>query len=85
VPSTRFETMPSAPSPASVRGHGRAISGDMFIEQDMSVGTAQQSRQRGLAIEERMIAQILAIVLDQIEGIQHRNMRGLSAARLVET
>jgi hypothetical protein len=49
-----------------------------------SLGIAQQQRQRGLAVEERKIAKIAAIVLDRIEGIQHRAMRSLSAAQLVE-
>jgi hypothetical protein len=31
--------------------HGRAIASDVFIEQGVSVSTAQQSRQRGLAVE----------------------------------
>ena len=56
----------------------------MFVEQDVSVCTAQESRQRSLAIEKRMVTQILFIVLDQIEGIQHRAMRGPSAAQLIE-
>jgi len=36
-----------------VRKDYRAVLGDVFIEQDVSVSAAQQSRQRGLAIEKR--------------------------------
>jgi hypothetical protein len=43
-----------------------------------------QLRQRSLAVEEREIAKIAAIVLDQIEGIKHRTTRCLSAAQLIE-
>jgi hypothetical protein len=45
---------------------------------------AQQARQGGLAVEEWAIAQILAIVLDQIKGIEARHMCSRSAAELVE-
>jgi hypothetical protein len=42
--------------------HRRAIPGDMFVEQDARLGIAQQLRQRSLPIQERDIAQILAII-----------------------
>ena len=61
MPSTFFEIALGTKA-ASVLEHGRAISGDVFIEQDVSVSAAQQSRQRGLAIEKRAIAQILSVV-----------------------
>jgi hypothetical protein len=54
--------------PASVLEHGRAIPGDVFVQQDARLDIAQQSRQRRLAVEEWAIAQILTIVLDQVEG-----------------
>jgi hypothetical protein len=34
------------------------------------VAIAQQPRQRGLAIDERAIAHILAVMLDEVEGIE---------------
>jgi hypothetical protein len=43
--------------------HG-PLFGDVFVEEDTSFGSAQQSRQRGFAVEKRAIAQILAIMLD---------------------
>ena len=59
--------------------HGRAILGDVFVEQDAGVGIAQQPRERGLAVEKGAIAQILAIVLDQVEGVEIGGMRGHTA------
>jgi hypothetical protein len=40
--------------------NGRAIFGHVFVEQDARIDIAQQSRQRGLAVDKRAIAQILA-------------------------
>jgi hypothetical protein len=54
--------------------HDGAIFGDVFVQQDAGLGAAQQSRERGLAVEERAIAYILAILLDQVEGIEDRLM-----------
>jgi hypothetical protein len=51
-----------------VRENGRTILGDVFVEQDARLSTAQQSRQRVLALEKRTIAQILTIMLDQVES-----------------
>ena len=70
--------------PASVLEHGRAIPGNVFVEQDVSVGTAQQTRQCGLAVQEREIAQIPAILLDQVEGIEARAMCALGSAQFIE-
>src|SRR5215467_1216866 len=47
--------------PASVREHRRTVFGDVFVEQDARLRIAQHARQRGLAVEEREIAQILTI------------------------
>src|SRR5258708_23752483 len=63
---------------------GGAIPEDVFIEQDASLTIAQQSSQRGLAVEKRTIPQILAIVLDEVEGVEDRGMRGRTAAQLLE-
>jgi len=67
-----------------VREHGRAILGDVFVEHDSSLGIEQQSRQRGLTVEEQPIPQILAIVLDEVESVKDRGMRGRAAAQLIE-
>jgi hypothetical protein len=50
--------------------HRRPILGDVVVAQDASIGLAQQPRQRGLALKERATAQIVAIMLDQVEGIE---------------
>jgi hypothetical protein len=48
---------PLGTKPASVLEHRRAIPGDMFVEHDARLGVAQQSRQRGLAIDKWAIAE----------------------------
>jgi hypothetical protein len=56
--------------PAGVCKDDRAVLGDVFVEQNVCLGVAQQSRQRGLAVQERETAHILAVMLDQVEGIE---------------
>src|SRR5215467_12230593 len=58
--------------PASVLEHCGVILGDVFVEQDARPGIAQQPRELGLAVEEGAITQILAVVLDQVEGVEDR-------------
>jgi len=67
-----------------VRKDSRRIVGDVFVEQNAGLDTAQQARQRSLAVEERAITQILTIVLDQVESIEDRLMRSLPAAQFLE-
>ena len=67
-----------------MREHGRAIPGDVFVEHDARVGIAQQARQRRLPVKERAIPQILAVMLDQVESVEDRGMRGRAAAQLIE-
>jgi hypothetical protein len=57
----------------------------VFVEQDARLGIAQQPGQRGLAVEKRAAPQILAIVLDQVEGIEDRGPRSLLSAQLIES
>jgi hypothetical protein len=64
--------------------HSRTISGNVFVEQDARLAILQQPRQRSLAIEKRAIAQILTIVLDQVEGVRARGPRSLASTQLVE-
>jgi hypothetical protein len=65
--------------------HRRAIPGDVFIEKDARISVAQQLGQRGLAIEKWAVAQILTIVLDQVEGkedsVRAASRRGKSSKR----
>jgi hypothetical protein len=55
--------------PAGVSEDGGSILRQVVIERDARVRIVQQSRQLGLTIEKRAIAQILAIMLDQVERI----------------
>jgi hypothetical protein len=64
--------------------HGRPILGNVFVQQDADLGIAQQARQRGLAVEERQIAQILAIMLDQVERVEDRGSSGLTMGQVLE-
>src|SRR5215831_14946928 len=56
--------------PASVRERGRTVLCEVFVEQDARIDVAQQSRHRGLAVEER--------------AMQDRGPRGLQSAQFVE-
>jgi hypothetical protein len=49
-----------------------------------SLGIAQQPRQRSLAVKEREIAHILAVVLDQVEGIEDCSSSALPMGQLLE-
>jgi hypothetical protein len=64
--------------------HGQSILGDVFVQRDASFGVAQQARQGRLAVEEWKIAQILAIMLDQGEGIEDRGSGCLTTGQLLE-
>jgi hypothetical protein len=63
---------------------GRPILGDVFVQQDARFGLAQQPRQRRLPVQEREIAQILAIMLDQVKGVEDRGLSGLTTGQLLE-
>ena len=52
--------------------HRQPIFGDVFVKPDASLSIAQQTRQRSLAVEKRATTQILAIMLNQVEGIEDR-------------
>jgi hypothetical protein len=71
--------------PASVRKDGGAILFNVSVEQNARLGIAQQPRERSLAVEERAIAQILAVVLDQIEGVENGSARGHRSAQVIES
>jgi hypothetical protein len=55
--------------PARKGEHDRPIFGDVFVEQDAGLSIAQQPRQSCFTLEKRAIAEILAIMLDQVEGV----------------
>ena len=50
----------------------RAVLGEVFIEQEARLGIVQQACQHDLAIEKWMIAEILHIMLDQVESVEDR-------------
>jgi hypothetical protein len=66
-----FETIPSAPSR---HAWAKPIFGNVFGKQDACLDVAQQSRQSSLPVQEREIAKILAVMLDQVEGLENRGM-----------
>jgi hypothetical protein len=49
--------------------HSGTVLGDVLVEQDAGLDIAQQPRQLGLTVEESAVAQILAIVLDKVDGV----------------
>jgi hypothetical protein len=63
---------------------GRAVFSNVLVDQDSRLNIAQEPCQGSLSVKEREIAQILAIVLDQVERVQHRAMRGFPTAQLIE-
>jgi hypothetical protein len=58
----------------SVRKDGKPILGEVFVQQDAGLDATQEARQRCLSVKEGALAQILAVVLDQVEGIEYRGM-----------
>jgi hypothetical protein len=53
---------------ASMGKHGRPMFDNVFVKQDASLSMAQEPSQRGLALKKRAVAQILAIMLYQVEA-----------------
>jgi hypothetical protein len=72
------------PWPTSMRENGRPIFDNMFIKQYASLSIVQQPRQRSLPAQEWEIAQILAIMFDQVEGIEDCGSSGLTTGQLLE-
>ena len=66
-----------------MRENGRAILGDVFVEQNAGLGIAQQSRQRRLAVEKWAISQVLTIMLDKVKGVEDRLMRSVPSAQIL--
>jgi hypothetical protein len=65
---------------ARIGEHGHPILGNVFAKQDASLGIAQQARQSSLPVQEGEIAQILVIMLDKVEGVDDRGLRGRRSA-----
>jgi hypothetical protein len=70
--------------PASIREDGRVIPGKVSVEKDAPLRSRAADAARAGSVQEWEIAQILAIVLDQIEGVEDRGSSGLSPGQLLE-
>ena len=57
------------PELAGVSENGRAIAFDMLVEPDAEASFGQHARKRGLAGVKRIAPQVVAVQLDQVEGI----------------
>ena len=57
------------PELAGVLEHGRAVFLDVVIEPNATVSPGHDIRQRGLAHLERIAAKVIAVQLNQIEGV----------------
>jgi len=65
--------------------HGRTVSGQMLNEPDGAPPRlAEQSGEPPLALDQLQLAQVVAVMLDQIEGEQHCLMASASAPQRME-
>ena len=76
--------MPLDAQLACCREHQRAIRGDVLVEQDPVLNALQQVHQRRLVSEQRLLAYVISVQLEQIECVQHRAARSSGAAQLAE-
>src|SRR5262249_33742923 len=53
-----------------MREHGRAVALDMLVEAQPKASFGQHASQRGLADFQRITPQVVAIELDQVEGVE---------------
>jgi hypothetical protein len=58
--------------PAGMSENDRALLANVFVEQEACLGIAQQAYPRDLAVEKWTIAEILPIMLDQVESVEDR-------------
>jgi hypothetical protein len=63
---------------------GRAIALDMLVEPDAGASLGQHARKRGLADLESVTAQVVAVQLDQVEGVQEHVAVMLAVADALE-
>jgi hypothetical protein len=56
----------------------------MFIEPDGVLGPAEQPGEPSLALDQRQVAQVVAVMLDQVEGVQHCLTAPTSAPQRME-
>ena len=67
-----------------MREDGRAVAFDMLVEPDAGSGLGQDRCERGLADLERVTAQVVAVQLDQVEGVQEHVPVMLAVADALE-
>jgi hypothetical protein len=73
------------PHPADMLEHGRAVAGQMLNELDRPpLGPADQLCQPPLSLDRRQVAKVVALMLDQVEGVQHRLATPASAPQRME-
>ena len=68
------EDAQDAPQPhaADMLEHGRAVARQMLAEPDGSpLGPADQSGEPSLAVDQRQVAQVVAVMLNQVGGVQY--------------
>jgi hypothetical protein len=63
---------------------GGTVIGQMFIEPDGVLRPAKQSGETPLALDQRQVAQVRTVMLDQVEGEQHRLMATVLAPQRAE-
>src|SRR5262249_7958440 len=63
---------------------GRAVALDMLVEPDAGAGLGHDRCERGLADLKRIAPQIVAVQLDQIEGVQERAVIMTAVAHEIE-
>ena len=77
--------MPFQPHAADMLKHGRAVTRHMLSEPDGApLGLAEQSGEPSLALDRRQVAQVVVVMLDQVDGVQHRLMATASAPQRME-
>ena len=80
------------PQPAATGAHstagmgedGRAVALDMLIEPDAGAGLGHDRRERRLAHLQRITPEVIAVQLDQVEGVQERAVIMAAVANEIE-
>src|SRR6516162_7646380 len=63
---------------------GRAVALDMLVESDAGAGPGHDRCERGLADLKRIMPQVVAVQLDQVEGVQERAVIIAAVANEIE-
>ena len=80
----RFEIIPSRPNTARRGEQGGTVRLDMLVDDDAAGLPCQELRQARLALVEGLAPQVLAIHLDQVEGVQERLAEPALAMQSIE-